>query len=113
MQTQTIESIVSDFVSNLHSAIEERTADQLRGVLGSIGGAEDIHRARRQAARTSMLTAAGRPRKKPPIQFCPVPRCRERAAPVFGMLCAKHKNTPKALVKKYRDARRARKAGVR
>src|SRR5262249_10183547 len=51
-----------------------------------------------------------KPRKKPPIQLCPVPGCTERAAPIFGMVCAKHKDLPKAKIKKYREARRALKA---
>jgi hypothetical protein len=41
------------------------------------------------------------------IQMCPVPRCKERAAPVFNMVCAKHKGLPKATIKKYREQRRA------
>src|SRR5204863_7828276 len=51
----------------------------------------------------------GRRRRKAPIQLCPVPGCTNRAAPVFGMVCAKHKDLPKATIKKYRDARRAKK----
>ena len=33
-----------------------------------------------------------------------------RAAPVFGMVCAKHKDLPKAEIKKHREQRRAQKA---
>jgi hypothetical protein len=51
-----------------------------------------------------------KPRRKAPIQLCPAPRCKGRAAPVFGMLCAKHKGTPKKTVAIWRAARRARKA---
>ena len=51
-----------------------------------------------------------RKRRKGPIQLCPVPGCTNRAAPVFGMVCAKHKDLPKAEIKKYREARRAQKA---
>jgi hypothetical protein len=49
-------------------------------------------------------------RRRAPIQLCPVPQCSNRAAPVYGMLCAKHKATPKRMVAKFRAARRARKA---
>jgi hypothetical protein len=41
-----------------------------------------------------------------------VPYCRNAAAPVFGMVCAKHKDVPKATIKKYREARKAKKLGV-
>jgi hypothetical protein len=40
-------------------------------------------------------------------QLCPVPGCKNPAAPVFGMVCADHKNVPKAQIKKYREQRRA------
>ena len=57
-----------------------------------------------------LLTKSGRPRRKPPVQFCPAPNCKNPAAPVYRMLCAKHKDLPKAKVRKYREARKARKA---
>ncbi len=44
-------------------------------------------------------------KRKP--QLCPVPKCKERAAPVYGMVCAKHKDVPKAKIAKYRMQRRA------
>ena len=49
-------------------------------------------------------------RRKGPKQLCPVPGCKNPAAPVFGMVCAKHKDIPKAQIKKYREARRAKKS---
>jgi hypothetical protein len=52
-------------------------------------------------------------RKKPPKQFCPVPGCKNPAAPVFGMVCAKHKDVAKAKIKKYREARKAKKLGIK
>jgi hypothetical protein len=48
-----------------------------------------------------------RRRKK---QLCPVPNCKNPAAPVFGMVCAKHKGVPKAKIAGYRKARAARAA---
>jgi hypothetical protein len=42
-----------------------------------------------------------------------VPYCRNAAAPIFGMVCAKHKDVPKAKIKKYREARKAKKLGIR
>jgi hypothetical protein len=52
---------------------------------------------------------AKKPRKKAPKQLCPVPGCKNPAAPVFGMVCADHKGVPKTKIKKYRLARRAQK----
>jgi hypothetical protein len=49
-----------------------------------------------------------KPRRKGPIQLCPVPKCKNRAAPVFGMVCAQHKGIAKKTIAKYRAARRAK-----
>lgn len=48
----------------------------------------------------------GKKRKASPPQLCPAPKCKNKAAPVFGMLCRDHKGTPKATVAKWREARR-------
>ena len=59
------------------------------------------------------VTLATKPRKKPPRQLCPVPGCKNTAAPIFGMVCAKHKDLPKAKIKEYREKRRAAKASAK
>lgn len=51
---------------------------------------------------------APRARRKSPVQLCPVPRCRNAAAPVYSMVCGAHKDVPKAKIKQYREARRKR-----
>lgn len=51
-------------------------------------------------------------RRKLPVQFCPVPRCTGKAAPIFGMVCSKHKDVPKDKIKLFRDARRLKKTAV-
>lgn len=106
MQTQTIESITKKFVADLVAAIDETATERARAaVLGAIGQPGSARPERRGPGRPP-----GKARRKPPIQYCPVPGCKHRAAPVFGMLCAGHKDTPPKLVKKYREERRARKA---
>jgi hypothetical protein len=60
-------------------------------------------------AKSKTASPVSKTRKKGPIQLCPVPKCTNRAAPVFGMVCVKHKGLPKAQIKKYREARRAAK----
>lgn len=47
------------------------------------------------------------PRRKPPRQLCPVPGCKNTAAPVYGMVCGDHRKVPKSKIVKYRKARRA------
>jgi hypothetical protein len=58
------------------------------------------------AAKVSVVVTK---RKKPSFQLCPVPGCKNAAAPVFGMVCAKHRDLPKATIKRYREARKAKK----
>ena len=52
-------------------------------------------------------------RKKPPKQFCPVPGCKNVAAPIFGMVCKDHKNVAKSKLDKYRAERKAAKLAAK
>ena len=100
----SIAAIVSHFVEQLSVAIEEEALNRARdAVLSAVGGSSRAA----GGARRGPGRPPGRPRKKPPIQYCPVPGCKNRAAPVFGMVCSDHKGLPKAQIKKYRAQRRA------
>lgn len=108
-----IRSLVEGFVSQIVAAVE---ADSIRRIQGavSVALAGDVGAARgRKAAAVSAgpstLTAAGSVRRRPK-QLCPVPGCTGVAAPVFGMVCAQHKDLPKAKIKEFRAQRRAAKA---
>jgi hypothetical protein len=106
-----IHSIVQDFVSRLSSLIEEDAVTRARTVVLSAFG---VGAGRRGPGRPPGPGGTGRSqRRKGPIQLCPVPGCKNRAAPVFGMVCAKHKDLPKAKIKKYRERRRAQKAAAK
>lgn len=104
-----IKKLIEKFANDITVAIAERENHALAAVRAGImtGLAVGGARVSPRAVADSIL-ATQKPRRKGPIQLCPVPGCKERAAPVFGMLCAKHKDTPKAKVKKYREQRRAR-----
>jgi hypothetical protein len=107
-----IHDIVQGFVARLSSLIETDAVSRAReAVLSAFGGGGLPRRGpgRPAGATTKALGAVGRKRRKGPIQLCPVPGCKNRAAPVFGMVCAKHKDLPKATIKKYREQRRAKK----
>jgi hypothetical protein len=104
-----IQDVIQDFVVRLSSLIEQDAVSRARDVvMNALGG---------RAPAGLRLKAAGpvalgglRKRRKGPIQLCPVPGCSNRAAPVFGMVCSKHKDLPKSEIKKYREQRRAQKA---
>jgi hypothetical protein len=106
-----IHSIVQDFVSRLSSLIEQDAVTRARAhVLSAFGvGSAGGRRGGRPLAFGAVGAEGRRQRRKGPIQLCPVPGCTNRAAPVFGMVCSKHKDLPKATIKKYREQRRAKK----
>jgi hypothetical protein len=95
-----IRSLVHEFTNRLQSLVQDQVVTRARAVvdstLGNGGGRQ--------------TTLSGKTRKKAPRQLCPVPGCKNTAAPVYGMVCAKHKDVSKAKIKKYRAARRVRKA---
>ena len=103
-----IQDVVQEFVSRIASLIEQdvvaRARDVVLGALGGRGGGTG-----RGPGRPPGSGMGLRKRRKGPIQLCPVPGCNNRAAPVFGMVCSKHKDLPKAEIKKYREQRRASK----
>jgi hypothetical protein len=112
-----IRGVIDQFVSRLSSLIEQDTVTRAReAVLSAFGGRAPAGVSFRGGRGRSDGLAVGRPgrppgrkRRKGPIQLCPVPGCSNRAAPVFGMVCSKHKDVLKAQIKKYREARRAQK----
>jgi hypothetical protein len=108
-----IKAAVAEFTERLHALIEGHAMERARAaVLQAFG----VHPARKpgRPAKAAMAIApvAKKARKKLPRQLCPVPGCKNPAAPVFRMVCAKHKDVAKSKIKKYRDARRARKLGT-
>ena len=96
---ETIESIIRDTAARITHVVRESIVSKLNGA-----GARAV---------AAKITKSGKPRKKGPIQLCPVPKCTERAAPSLGMVCLKHKAVPKATIAKYREQRRKAKASVR
>lgn len=107
----SLSAIVSDFVGRLTAVLEEEALARAReAVLAAVGGSSRRGPGRPPGTGRGPGRPPGRSRKKPPIQYCPVPGCKNRAAPVFGMVCSDHKGLPKAQIKKYRAQRRAEKA---
>src|SRR5258708_7484283 len=104
-----LHDIVQSFVSRLSSLIEVDAVTRAREAVLSAFGADGGRRGPGRPAGLAAKVAAGK-RRKGPIQLCPVPGCKNRAAPVFGMVCSKHKDLPKATIKKYREERRAKKS---
>jgi hypothetical protein len=109
-----IQSIVDDFANQLSAVIEAQVVARARAtVAAALGAKRGPGRPPKLVPLTAPIVVGAlvgkKPRKKAPPQLCPVPGCKNRAAPIFGMVCAKHKDLPKAKIKQYREARRAKK----
>jgi hypothetical protein len=109
----TIRTLIEDFANQLSSLMERQALDRARvAVENALGGKRSPGRPPKMLSPLALGGVGGlgkRPRRKGPKQLCPVPGCKNPAAPVFGMVCAKHKDIPKTQIKKYREARRAKK----
>jgi len=113
-----IQSLVEDFANQLTAVIEAQVMSRARAAVSAALGGAPAKRgpgrppkvAKALAAVAAVAPVRKKPRKKAPPQYCPVPGCKNKAAPIFGMVCADHKNVPKAKIKEYREARRAQKA---
>jgi hypothetical protein len=104
-----IRSLIEDFANQLTALVESKALDQARAAVESALGVRRPGR----PAKVTPIAIGKKARKKMPKQFCPVPGCKNPAAPVFGMVCANHKDVAKTKIKKYREARRAKKLGIR
>jgi len=107
-----IRSLVEGFVGQIVAAVE---ADSVRRVQQAVTAAltDGAGAAPRRSGRPVVTGAqvASAPARRRAKQFCPVPNCTGVAAPVFGMVCAKHKDMPQAKIDEYRAQRRATKSG--
>ena len=108
MRGMDIRQLVADFTKRLHAAVDQISVARAReAVMHALGE-------KRGRLPRGMAAILGRkPRRKGPRQLCPVPGCQNAAAPVFGMVCAEHKDVSKTRIKQYREARRAAKLGIK
>jgi hypothetical protein len=112
-----VRSLIEDFANQLSALVESQALAQARAVVERALGVRRPGRPPKAAPLALTAESRTKPekkaRKKPPKQFCPVPGCKNVAAPVFGMVCAEHKNVAKAKIKQYRAARKAKKLGIK
>lgn len=109
-----IRALVQNFVTSLVAAVEQTTTQRIQAALMSGVNGAPVRRGPGRPPKNPLFTAAmlapARPGKRRPKQLCPVPGCKNAAAPVFGMVCAKHKDIAKSKIKEYRDARKKAKS---
>jgi hypothetical protein len=107
----TITAQVESFTQQLLATVEAAVAQRIQAALADAFGVPQKRgpgRPPKQAvahvAPVAVEQSAGK--KTRPKQLCPVPGCKNVAAPIFGMVCKDHQNVAKSKIKKYRDARR-------
>ena len=101
--TAQIEAFTRQLVATVEAATAQRIQAALAGAFG-IPQKRGPGRPPKQLAAAAPLALASAPARQK--QLCPVPGCKNAAAPVFGMVCKDHKNVSKAKIKKYREERR-------
>jgi hypothetical protein len=102
--TAQVETFTQQLVATVEAAVAQRIQAALAGAFG-VPQKRGPGRPPKQAV-AHVAVERTVERKKPPKQICPVPGCKNPAAPVFGMVCKDHKNVAKSKIKKYREGRR-------
>jgi len=97
--TAQIETFTRQIVATVEAAVTQRIQAALADALGVPQKRGPGRPPKQAVARVAPVAA----RKK---QLCPVPGCKNPAAPIFGMVCKDHKNVAKSKIKKYREERR-------
>ena len=113
-----LKAVVEEFAGHIVSLLEAQATEKAKAeILGAFGMGAPRKPGRPPktavAVATVATSVAAKTRKKMPPQYCPVPYCRNLAAPALGMVCSKHRDVPKAKIKQYREARRAKKGGAK
>jgi len=108
--TAQVETFTQQLVATVEAAVAQRIQAALAGAFG-VPQKRGPGRPPKQAV-AHVAVERTVERKKPPKQICPVPGCKNPAAPVFGMVCKDHKNVAKSKIKKYRALRKAALAGA-
>lgn len=105
-----IQVLITNFVSDLQVAIISNITANVTAAFGEPrrgpGRPPSNPNARKGSTLQSLFTEMGEKTRTHKPQLCPVPGCKNRAAPVFGMVCADHKKVSKKLIASYRRARR-------
>ena len=100
----TITAQIETFTQQLVATVEAAVAQRIQAALAGAFGIPQKRGPGRPPKQAVAHVAAPKPARKK--QICPVPGCKNVAAPIFGMVCKDHKNVAKSKIKKYREQRR-------
>jgi len=112
MSEMNITTIVESFVSQITTAMETAMVDRIQAAIAETLGAPQKRGPGRPAKQAVVavapVAARSAGKKTRPKQLCPVPGCKNTAAPIFGMVCKDHKNVAKSKIAKYRAERKGK-----
>jgi hypothetical protein len=103
-----ITEMVETFASSITAAVEASIAERIQAAIVDAFGAAPKRGPGRPPKQTTAPAAPAAAKKSRPRQLCPVPGCKNVAAPVFGMVCSDHKNVAKSKIAKYRLERKGK-----
>ena len=110
MSEMNITAIVESFVKQITTAMEASMVDRIQAaIVGALGAPPKRgpgRPAKQAVAGSAPVAARSAGKKTRPRQLCPVPGCKNVAAPIFGMVCKDHKNVAKSKIAKYRAERK-------
>jgi len=101
--TAQIETFTQQLIATVEAAVAQRIQAALAGAFGVPQKRGPGRPPKQAVAHVAPVAVKKSARKK---QICPVPGCKNVAAPIFGMVCKDHKNVAKSKIKKYREERR-------
>jgi hypothetical protein len=108
MAEMNITAIVESFVSQITAAVEASVTQRMQAAIAGAFGAPPKRGPGRPPKQSKALVAPSAEKRKRPKQLCPVPGCKNLAAPVFGMVCKAHRKVAKSKIKKYREERQGK-----
>lgn len=111
-----METMVRAFVAQISDSIQRQVRSKIQAAMAVLhesatAGQQPTYAPQPQQTQLQPYQATQqqpRVRKRARV-LCPVPGCDRVAAPVFGMLCAAHKDLPKGQIKQYRELRKLQK----
>ena len=112
MSEMNITAIVESFVKQITTAMEASMVDRIQAaIVGALGAPPKRgpgRPAKQAVAGSAPVAARSAGKKTRPRQLCPVPGCKNVAAPIFGMVCKDHKNVAKSKIARYRAERKGK-----
>jgi hypothetical protein len=99
MPELNITAIVETFAIQIAAAVEASMVNRLQAAIAAAFGAPQKRGPgrppKKAVASVAPVAARSAGKKTRPKQLCPVPGCKNVAAPIFGMVCKDHKNVAK------------------